>query len=229
MRILFGAVALAVSLGLPVAARATTIKVTGSVTAITNDTPSLTLDGSVVVGTPFTATYTYDPNLVPSGPPPGVLYAPLIAYQVVLGDYILSNPIFAAGGIRIINNGSPGSFDEYRAGGTSAVLAGSFGGTPSLVGAIFALLDDSSGTAFSSDALQVPDLSQFGTTSWQVAANQDVGEVIHQLLVTGSISSLTQVPVPEPPTLSLVAVGALACLLRLRRRGRRLEHSGGGL
>ena len=85
MRALLSAVALTVILGLPVAATATTIQVTGSVTTITNDTPSLTLDGSVGVGTLYTATYTYSPFLVdPFGTPQDATYSPLISYQIAL-------------------------------------------------------------------------------------------------------------------------------------------------
>jgi hypothetical protein len=90
MRLRHLILASAVTLVLPVAALGTTIQVTGSVTAITNDTASLTLDGSVAVGTTYTASYTYDPNLVdPFATPQDATYSPLATFQIVLGDYVI--------------------------------------------------------------------------------------------------------------------------------------------
>ena len=220
MRAFLSAVALAVILGLPVAATATTIQVTGSVTTITNDTPSLTLDGSVSVGTLYTATYTYSPFLVdPFGTPQDATYSPLISYEIALGDYIIVPGAAGGGAIRILNDLALFG-DGYQASfGNATVQAGSFGGTPDSVGGFFVLLEDSSGTALSSNALEVPDPSNFPTAFWQLDANQSPGEEPHRLRITGSIRSITEIPdagVAEPATISLLAVGGLVLLMRRR-------------
>lgn len=208
----------AIALALPVAAFGTTIQVTGSVTAITNDTASLTLDGSVAVGTTYTASYTYDPNLVdPFATPQDATYSPLVTFQVVLGDYVIVPGASGGGAIRITND-VPLHGDEYQASwGHATVQAGSFGDTPDSVGGFFVILEDPSGAALSTNALQVPDASLFGTAIWQLFAFQSPGEEPHAIRITGSIDSVTDItPVPEPSTLSLLTLGG-AVLLRRRR------------
>jgi PEP-CTERM motif len=81
------------------------------------------------------------------------------------------------------------------------------------------ILEDLSGTALSTNALQVPDPSLFSTAFWQLFAFQSPGEEPNAIRITGSIDSLTDVtPVPEPGTLSLLSVGATMFLRR--RHGR---------
>jgi hypothetical protein len=231
MKPLLGAVVLAVTFGLPVGATATTIQVTGSVTSITNDTPSLTLDGSVVVGTAYVATYTYSPFLVdPFGTPQDATYSPMMSFQLAVGDYVIVPGIAGGGSIRILND-FPLFGDGYQANfGNSTVQAGSFGGTPDSIGGSFVWLQDPTGTALSSNALQIPDPSKFLTAFWQLDANQSPGEEPHRLRITGSISSITEItetPVPEPATGSLLAVGSLLVMLRRRvhERPRRYRRS----
>jgi hypothetical protein len=224
MRTLLSAVALAAIVGLPVAATATTIQVTGSVTGITNNTPSLSLDGSVSVGTLYTATYTYSPSLVdPFATPQDAHYSPMISFQIALGDYIIVPGAAGGGAIRILND-FPLFGDGYQASfGLATVQAGSFGGTPDSVSGFFALLQDSSGAALSSNALEVPDPSAFPTAFWQVDANQSSGEDPRSLRITGSIRSITEIPdttVPGPATVSLLTVGGLVLLMRRRLQER---------
>jgi PEP-CTERM motif len=79
------------------------------------------------------------------------------------------------------------------------------------------ILEDSSGAALATNALQVPDPSLFGTAIWQLFAFQSPGEEPHAIRITGSIDSVTDItPVPEPATLSLLSVGGA---ILLRRRG----------
>jgi hypothetical protein len=117
-----------VVIALPVAASGTTIQVTGTVTAITNNTASLTLDGSVSVGTTYTAWYTYDPTLVdPFATPQDATYSPLSTFQIVLGNYVIVPGGSGGGAIRIIND-LPLHGDQYQASwGQATVQAGSFG------------------------------------------------------------------------------------------------------
>jgi hypothetical protein len=83
------------------------------------------------------------------------------------------------------------------------------------------ILEDFSGTALSTNALQVPDPTLFGTAIWQLFAFQSSGEEPHAIRITGSIDSITDItPVPEPATLWLVSVGAV---LSLRAGLRRLS------
>jgi hypothetical protein len=219
MKRLLAAVALAVTFGLPVGATATTIQVTGSVTSITNDTASLTLDGSVVLGTPYVATYTFSPFLAPLGSPQDATYFPMTSFEVDLGDYLIVPGVAGGGSIRILNDSLFG--DGYQANyAKAAAQAGSFGGTPDSVSGSFVFLEDPSGTALTSNALlQIPDPLKFPTAFWQLDANQSSGEDPHQLRIRGSISSITEIPgatVPEPATVSLLAFGGLVLMMRRR-------------
>ena len=222
MRLRHLAGTLAVILGLPAVAGATTIKITGVVTTITNDTASLTLDGSVAAGTPFVATYTFSPLLPPVGTPQDATYNPMTTYQMTLGNYVIVPGALGGGGFRILNDSASG--DGYQASfGKATALTGSFGGTPDSIGGWFVFLMDPNGTALSSNALlQIPDPSKFPTAFMELDARQDSGEIPHQLRIRGSIASITQIPdpVPEPATATLLAVGGVLAMMRRRQRPR---------
>jgi hypothetical protein len=212
---------LAVLLAFPTVASATTIQVTGTVQTITNNTATLVLDGSVVIGTPYIATYTYDSNLLDQDPTPNdASYSPLTSFQITLGNYVISDA--GVGGIRIINDGFP-TLDVYQATtGVGILQSGSFGGTPDNISAFFVDLEDASGTALSSTALQLPELSKFGVALWVLNVRQGFGEPLPLLQIRGSVDSITEVAgpsVPEPTSASLLILGLLAMAGRRNRKG----------
>lgn len=143
----------------------------------------------------------------------------MTSFQIALGDYIIVPGPAGGGAIRILND-FPLFGDGYQASfGNATVQAGSFGDTPDSVSGFFNFLQNSAGTALSSNALQVPDPSEFPTAFWQVDANQSSGEDPLRLRITGSIRSITEIPdatVPEPVTVSLLTVGSLVLLMRRR-------------
>jgi hypothetical protein len=212
---------LAVMLALPPVASATTIQVTGTVQTITNNTATLVLDGSVLIGTAYVATYTYDPNLLDQDPTANdASYSPLTSFQITLGNYGISDA--GVGGIRIINDGFP-TLDVYQATtGVGILQSGSFGGTPDNISAFLVDLEDSSGTALSSTALQLPDLSKFGVALWALNVREGFGEPLPLLQIRGSVNSVVEVPgpsVPEPTSASLLILGLLAIVRRRNRNG----------
>ena len=209
-------------LALPAAVSATTIEVTGVVTDIYNNTLGLSLDGSVAIGTTYTATYTYDPNLFDTyAVPSDAFYGPLTSFEITLGNYVIGN--VGASSIRV-TDGLFG-FDYYAAQmGLGIVQSGSLGGPYTSLWANLAELTDPTATAFSSEALQVPDFSGFSSATWKVTALEcECDPESLRLVISGTLTSIREVPdgttaVPEPATMLLVAMGGGMSLLRRRFR-----------
>jgi hypothetical protein len=217
-------VALVVLLGAPSLALATTIQVTGMVTSISNNTNTLVLDGSVAVGTVFTETYTYDPNLPddhPADPAYGG-YSPISAYTLTVGNYTLSDP--NPGGHIIVQNDFINKDAYFAENNSTGQLIGSLGGTPDSSFIDLVILSDNSHSAFNSDALQIPNPADFLDQNFaRIAFLEGTGEGAKFLNIVFSIREIEQIPepVPEPASLTLLVLPA-AMLVRRRLSRRRV-------
>jgi hypothetical protein len=222
-RLIALAAALFASLAAPSAAVATTIQVTGVVSSITNTTSTLVLDGSVVVGTVFTETYTYGPNLVddhPADPTYGG-YSPISGYSLTVGNYTLFDP--NPGGFIVVQNDFFGRDAYFADKNTTGQLIGSLGGTPDSSFIQLVTLSDNSHSAFDSDALQVPNPADFLDQNFaRIGFFEGAGEGVGLLNIVFTIRDIEQVPepVPEPATLTLLALPT-ALLLYRRKTPRR--------
>jgi hypothetical protein len=209
--------AILTSLGAPSLALATTIQVTGVVSSISNNTNTLVLDGSVVVGTVFTETYTYDPNLVddhPADPTYGG-YSPISAYTLTVGNYTLFDP--NPGGFIVIHNDFLNSDAYFAFNNSTGQLIGSLGGTPDSSFIQLVTLSDNSHSAFDSDALTIPNPADFLDQNFaRIGFFEGTTEGANLLNIVFSIREIEQVPepVPEPASLTLLALPTALLLYR---------------
>lgn len=158
--------------------------------------------GALTVGSPFSGSFTFDTSTPDTNPDSGVssFENPLQDLSGQIGGFGFSGPIFGVSSFEI-TDGAAGSDDIFSL-SSSVFLNGE--------GLNFLLtLIDSTGTAFSDDTLPTvpPDLSLFDSATIHLL--RQTGD----LAIDGTISFL----VPEPGTLCLLAVGAVAILRRRRR------------
>ncbi|HUF29046.1 MAG TPA: PEP-CTERM sorting domain-containing protein [Gemmatimonadaceae bacterium] len=150
--------------------------------------------------------YAFEPTTVDSAPADPVLGAyddALTSLTVTIGGNTWT--LSAGSNFIQVSDNFSGAADIYR---VVAVLSGP-------TAAIFELtLSDATQSAFSSDALASPDLTQFAERRWSLGFSEsDPG-------VFGELTALTRVSqVPEPVTLTFFGAG-LAVFLALRRRRR---------
>jgi len=170
------------------------------------------LDGSITTSSIFTGSYDFDPAALPTfaAPPLDTSFA---TYRNVggiagtLGNYSLT------GAIEIIIENDFGSLDLDAYSPRSAAPALFANGVESFVNTGWVwTLEDWDGSVFSSLDLpsSPPDLTEFGTNQFLIRFEQSgTGEVVR---IWGSIDTL----VPEPATLTLLALGGLAVMRRRR-------------
>jgi hypothetical protein len=196
---------------------ATTLQVSGTVTSVSDTAPTLSLDASVFNGVPFSATFTYDPNLVDSQASASLgTYGPLQSFTASVGNYTFTHLATVFGGINITNSAT----DTYSLFAVPTNIIGVLGGTLE-DSQIRVNLVDPTGTAFSSDALVAPVLSAFSTQSFSITLIEDSNsDPVQQIVIQGTITSLeaSTDAVPEPASLGLLAGGS-GLLLRRRRPG----------
>jgi hypothetical protein len=161
--------------------------------------------GDIADGTAFSGTFSFDtstPDLLPGDPSTGSYSIGAPADMTVqIGSHMFnaSDSLF----IGVLNS----FVDQY------SVLAGGLFGDLTLE----LFLQDSSGTAFASDALPLspPPLDSFAQKDFHLDAMVSGGE----LQVDGQLTALTGQTVPEPSTHGLIVAGALILFLLSKRFG----------
>ncbi len=201
-----------------------TFRVTGMVdTVYVNDPALVNFDGSVALGSPYSATFTVDPDssdALPFDLNQGVY--PLLGYSASLGLYgfapsvntqvVVDNDVIAIGPI-----------DHFTVFDLSPVVSGSLFVAGSLIPAqgaaglqpFIQLFDqfDFNASFLDGDGQILPDLARFPTRF-------NVGFFVGAGLASASGPIDTLTIIPEPSTVALVACGA-TLLAQTRRLGRR--------
>jgi hypothetical protein len=210
-RLLWTAAVFAASAGAPAAMAAPiTINFQGVVTQAVFD-PLDPLNGAVQAGSPMYSYLNFDSTAADTAPDPQ-----LGSYTVSGGTngmaVLLANivfPIMRTVNISVVNGqaGMPDMYTVYAFEGVQDGLSDYF--------SMSMVLQDDSGTAFSSDALplQAPDTHLFGLRSFNLFGQYtDLDGVFVQYEVQGEVT------VPEPDTLALLAAAAVATALLRQRR-----------
>lgn len=210
-RLLWRAAAFAALAGAPAAMAAPmTINFQGVVTQAVFD-PFDPLSGAVQAGSPMYSYLNVDSTAADTAPSPQ-----LGSYTVSGGTHgmvvLLANivfPIMRTVNISVVNGqaGMPDMYTVYASEGVQDGLSDYF--------SMSMVLQDDSGTAFSSDALplQAPDMQLFGLRSFNLFGQYtDLDGVFVQYEVQGEVT------VPEPGTLALLAAAGMAMALLRRRR-----------
>ena len=188
-----------------------TLNFSGTVTqSIFDPYPSTPLIGAIQFGSPLYSYLNFDttaPDLAPAtdtgsytmtGFPYGM--------SVVIGSVVF--PIMHSVNISIADNYS-GGIDQYLV----YAWEGLQGGLSDFQ-SMSILLQDDTGTAFSSDALPstMPDLSQFSVSSFTLAKQYTAADGnFYQYEIQGNV-------VPEPGTVALLGVGLLAGVAGYRKK-----------
>ncbi len=169
------------------------------------------LEGKVNVGDPITGYYTYDTATPDTNPSEWIgdywHYSPPAGILLTTGGFEFeTDPGHVQFLLSVGNAGGPYSMDNY--------LVRSYGNLPLSNGVALSTiswqLDDSTGTALDSDAIPMgpPDL-----TEWEVYPSLCL-EADRMYVVRGHITQA----IPEPATLSLIALGAFGLAARKTRK-----------
>ncbi len=211
----FGLAALCATLGCGPAAQAAPVTLTfGGVTTQAVFDPFDPLNGAVQPGSPMVAYLNFDSAAADAAPAPGIG-----SYTVTGGTYglaaFLGNvlfPVMRTVNLTIVDGaaGGPDLLTLFASEGVQDGLSDYF--------SMSVLLEDDSGTAFSSDVLDwaALDLGRFNAGSFGLTGQYTTLDgVFVQYEALGTMA----LPVPEPGTLALRAAAGLAALSR--RTGRR--------
>lgn len=178
-----------------------------------------------LLGRGFDGSFTFDSAALDIAPSPQIgVYGPVPAFHITTGEYSFDFPTGYAGSVEVANLTNP-NLDRF-----SANVGSLYTTTPSFIRTgIVLILQDSTDSAFSSDALPVTplQLGAFDYTSFRLSfiwANPDTGEFFNRqtdgplgyLSLTAPVST-----VPEPASATLL-LSALALLPLARRR--RIPH-----
>jgi hypothetical protein len=185
----------------PVQAEMITIAITGQITGVSDQYGHL--ENKIHVSDTITGTYTYDSAMLDSNPSSTVgdyMYnASPAGISLNCGGFnFRTNPDDVDFLVEILNNDGIRNYDGY--------LLRSYNNLPlsngALVNHISWQLDDSTGTALSSEALPftAPDLGRWNSNVLQIFNDNDFG-------ISATITSA--VLVPEPATLLLFGIGTL--------------------
>lgn len=173
---------------------------TGEITSV-KDTSGL-LGGAVVVGTPFSGSFTFESTTFDSNAALDVGWYANANTDIsgFLGGLGFSGPGLGTNAVSVTNGAAGSGPDRLDSFGSVDLIADGLTFWLSLI--------DSSGTAFVNDDLPVapPDLNSFDSAT--IRFLRQTGDI--DLL--GEITSLT----PDPSTLSLLVFGSLAALRRRR-------------
>ena len=193
-----------------------TLQVTGSVTSMGMDNPSLfDLDGSVTIGSPYQLTFVIDTDApdTESFSDKGVYE--LVATSGQLGNYTWSKTTPPVLEIETRDNYG---YDGLSLGQYNSDISGTFlvEGTPTLLTNTafeFTLagisLIDSSMTVLDSDALVIPVLDDWeeGVFGWNITLDENIVGVQQMLSVHGTVDQI--LVIPEPGAVLVLGLGAL--------------------
>ena len=183
-----------------------TVEVAGTVTNVIRTDPNrFDLDGSVSAGSPYQMTFVINTDAIDADPDPGRGTYFIVAASGQLGNYIWSKTQAPVFGIEI-DNDRVGVVDEYELGSQDFDFTENFliDGTPTLLSNNafeFVLaginLSDPSMVALDSDALVLPLLNDWGSTSFGMRFISDENAVgfLEIVFIHGTVDSIT---VPEP-------------------------------
>lgn len=205
----------AATLSGPALADAITLNFAGTVTQTSFD-PFDPLAGAVAAGSSFYSYLNFDTNAVDAAASPNLGSYTLsgfpFGFAPIVGSVVF--PVMTTVNISIVNGvaGGPDQYSVFASEGTAGGLGDYF--------SISILLQDDTGTAFSSDALPagMPDVSRFAIRTFDLTGQYtDMSNAFFQYEIQGNVT------VPEPSTASLVALALLGCVAtaRVGRRSRR--------
>jgi len=182
-----------------------TFTLTGTVDQVTGDA----LDGSIVAGTAFTATYVFESTAldIASAPEVGnyLFTVPPNSFSLTIGNYFLR--AVSGGSLAAIVTNADQDVFTFSATGDESNL-------PGITNGFNLTLTDTTGLALTSDALPLaPVLSAFDEPRFVLSGVLPGGSAYSAI---GTITSLASTAVPEPATGS--GIGLLA-LMFLRRKG----------
>ncbi len=203
-----------------------TLQVTGSVTSVNSmDPPGLfDLDGSVTVGSPYSLTFTIDTNAPDINPDTDYGRYLYVTSNGSLGNYAWNSgpaPVYEVE----TENDLGGIEDRYLLGQPDPVVTGNFvldGNLTTLDNASFSFvyagirLSDATATALDSDALVIPELTDWDTGVFTMHFILDEGQtgIDASILIEGSVDSIL---IPEPGAVATVASFTVGYILNRRR------------
>lgn len=200
----------------PIWAAPITLNFVGQVTQTSFD-PFDPLMGAVTVGSPLYSFLNFDTNAVDAAPSPNLGSYTLSGFPYGFAPFVgsIAFPLMRTVNISIVNGvgGGPDQYSVFASEGTAGGLGDYF--------SMSILLDDATGTAFSSDALPagIPDLSRFAVRTFVLAGQYtNTNSDFIQYEIQGNVS------VPEPSTAGIVALALLGCAATARW-GRRPMHA----
>jgi hypothetical protein len=171
--------------------------------------------GSLNAGDPFSGSYTLDPSVAATGPSTSsfAVFNNLLNASLTTGSF--SAAIGPGVGLPEIQQDDVGGADRYALLGRNPVGSSQIGG---LDISVFGFrLDDTTGTAISNATvlLTTPSLSNFTSNTFLIFFGDPVSGPFQ--VVSGSLNSLSEQTVPEPDTLALLGLAAVAAGIARRR------------
>lgn len=179
-----------------------------------------------VLGTgELTGTLTFEsstPDSLPLNSSQGFYVGAVTAFSFTLGSYQGTFAGHNPGTGVAVQNAAQDRFTASALFSGVAVTGSGVTYTPDFVAMI---LGDPTGTAFSSDLLQVPDFADFSAGIFSLFFRTNPTDPLSAISFAADITSLTLVPtadaVPEPGSLLLLGTGVVAAVRRSRSRASR--------